>query len=204
MYIRKDICKMSDSRFENVLRLEYPLFEKALNDNLTRDYVGEILKLYEDLKTEAYRFETKIYKVYLDFAVAINAVYKYLLVNEVEKDEALRIMSEFCINTINKSLDRLSFIQLAFHYSTNKAYLKLITISSIITLESLKLANELKEHDMDEELSKSMEECSVADYFNYYGVEELMETVEVVENSFDMFLDKNVNHNKGKEVVIRI
>lgn len=195
---------MSDSRFENVLRLEYPLFEKALNDNLTRDYVGEILKLYEDLKTEAYRFETKIYKVYLDFAVAINAVYKYLLVNEVEKDEALRIMSEFCINTINKSLDRLSFIQLAFHYSTNKAYLKLITISSIITLESLKLANELKEHDMDEELSKSMEECSVADYFNYYGVEELMETVEVVENSFDMFLDKNVNHNKGKEVVIRI
>lgn len=195
---------MSDSRFENVLRLEYPLFEKALNDNLTRDYVGEILKLYEDLKTEAYRFETKIYKVYLDFAVAINAVYKYLLVNEVEKDEALRIMSEFCINTINKSLDRLSFIQLAFHYSTNKAYLKLITISSIITLESLKLANELKEHDMDEELSKSMEECNVADYFNYYGVEELMETVEVVENSFDMFLDKNVNHNKGKEVVIRI
>ncbi|WP_273321128.1 hypothetical protein [Vallitalea guaymasensis] len=195
---------MSDSRFENVLRLEYPLFEKALNDNLTRDYVGEILKLYEDLKTEAYRFKTKIYKVYLDFAVAINAVYKYLLVNEVEKDEALRIMSEFCINTINKSLDRLSFIQLAFHYSTNKAYLKLITISSIITLESLKLANELKEHDMDEELSKSMEECNVADYFNYYGVEELMETVEVVENSFDMFLDKNVNHNKGKEVVIRI
>ncbi|WP_304941840.1 hypothetical protein [Vallitalea guaymasensis] len=195
---------MSDSRFENVLRLEYPLFEKALNDNLTRDYVGEILKLYEDLKTEACRFETKIYKVYLDFAVAINAVYKYLLVNEVEKDEALRIMSEFCINTINKSLDRLSFIQLAFHYSTNKAYLKLITISSIITLESLKLANELKEHDMDEELSKSMEECNVADYFNYYGVEELMETVEVVENSFDMFLDKNVNHNKGKEVVIRI
>ncbi|WP_339366013.1 hypothetical protein, partial [Vallitalea maricola] len=82
--------------------------------------------------------------------------------------------------------------------------IELIVISSIITLENLKLANELKEHDMDEELSKSMEECRVTDYFNYYGVEELMEIVEVVENSFDMFLDKNVNHNKGKEVVIRI
>ncbi|MCT4688743.1 hypothetical protein [Vallitalea sp.] len=195
---------MSDSRFENVLRLEYPLFEKTLNDNLTRDYVGEILKLYKDLKKDACRFETKIYKVYLDFAVAINAVYKYLLVNEVEKDKALKILSEFCINTINKSLDRLSFIQLAFHYSTNKAYLKLITISSIITLESLKLANELNEHDMDEELSKCMKECRILDYFNYYGVEELMEIVEVVENSFHMFLDKNVNHNKGKEVVIKI
>lgn len=195
---------MSDSRFENILRLEYPLFEEALNDNLTRDYVGEILKLYEGLKGETYRFEPRIYKVYLDFIVAINSVYKYLLVNEVEKDKALKLLSEFCINTINKSLDRLSFIQLAFHYSTNKAYLKLITISSIITLESLKLANELKEHCMDEELSKSMEECNVEDYFNYYGVEELMEIVEVVENSFDMFLDKNVNHNKGKEVVLKI
>ncbi|GMQ58483.1 hypothetical protein AN1V17_28780 [Vallitalea sediminicola] len=195
---------MSDSRFENVLRLEYPLFEETLNDNLTRDYVGEILKLYEGLKRETYRFEPRIYKVYLDFIVAINSVYKYLLVNEVEKDKALKLLSEFCINTINKSLDRLSFIQLAFHYSTNKAYLKLITISSIITLESLKLANELKEHYMDEELSKSMEECNVEDYFNYYGVEELMEIVEVVENSFDMFLDKNVNHNKGKEVVLKI
>jgi hypothetical protein len=66
------------------------------------------------------------------------------------------------------------------------------------------LANELKEHIMDEELSKSMAECNIQDYFSYYGVEELMKIVEVVENSFDIFLEKNVNHNKGNEVVIKI
>ncbi|GKX30926.1 hypothetical protein SH1V18_34060 [Vallitalea longa] len=195
---------MSDSRFENVLRLEYPLFVKVLNDDLADKYVREIIELYNELKKEDYRFHTSIYKTYLEFAIAVNAVYKYLLLNKVKQDKALELLSEFCMNTINKTLDRLSFIQLAFHYSTNKAYLKLITISSIITLDSFKLANDLKEHKMDEELNKSMKECNVEEYFKYYHVEELMEIADIVEKSFDMFLDKNVNYNSGNEVIIRI
>lgn len=195
---------MSDSRFENVLRLEYPLFVKVLNDEKADVYIREVLKIYNELKKEAYRFHTSIYKTYLEFAVAVNAVYRYLLLNHVKHGEALNLLSEFCINTINKTLDRLSFIQLAFHYSTNKAYLKLITISSIITLDSFKLANDLKQHKMDEELNKSMKECNIEEYFSYYNVEELIEIVEIAEKSFDVFLDKNLNQDTGEEVILKI
>lgn len=195
---------MSDSRFENVLRLEYPLFVKVLNDEKADVYIREVLKIYNELKKEAYIFHTSIYKTYLEFAVAVNAVYRYLLLNHVKHGEALNLLSEFCINTINKTLDRLSFIQLAFHYSTDKAYLKLITISSLITLENINMANDLKEHKMDEELNKSMKDCNIDKYFEYYEIEELMKIVDIVEKSFDMFIDKNLNHNSGEETVIKI
>ena len=195
---------MADSRFENVLRLEYPLFVKVLNDNLPDNYVEEILKLYNKLRKESYKFYTSIYKTYLDFIIPVNAVYRYLLVNDVSSDDALEFMSEFCLNTINNTLDRLSFIQLAFHYSSNKAYLKLITISSLVSLDAFKMVNDLKEHDMDEELDKSMRDCNIELYLKYYDVEELIKIVELVEKSFDMFIDKNVRYSQGEEVILKI
>lgn len=201
------MCMMSDTtRFASVLRKEYLLFGKVLNDKEIEKYVEEILIVYNDLKNDLNKFES-IYRIYLEFAIAINSIYKYLLLHNVSKDKALELLSILFINTTDKVLDRLSFIQLAFHYSTNKEYLKLIIINSLTTLDGLNIANELKEHSMDNELSCSMKDCNIEEYFMYYNVKELMQIVMIAENSLINFLDKNfnsLNDNKNDSVILKI
>lgn len=197
------MCKMLEIRFKQVLQESDELFRKVLKEEDLSTYVEDIYLIYEALKAETYRFQS-IYKVYLDFAQAIHAIYAYLIKHHVKKEDALVVLCQLCINTTHTVLDGFSFIQLAYYYAVKKAYLKLILTHALTSLESLRLAQELEEQILDAELGKSMKACQIEEYFGYYHVEELMEIVYVMESSFDIFLDKFITQDHEDRIIERI
>lgn len=194
---------MLEIRFKQVLQENAELFGKVLIEEDVATYVEDIYLIYQELKVEIYRFQ-RIYKVYLDFAQAIHAIYTYLMKHHVKKKDALVVLCQVCINTTHTILDGFSFIQLAYYYAVKKAYLKLILTQGLTSLESLRLAQELEEQNLDAELGKSMKACQIEVYFGYYHVEELMEIVYVMENSFDIFLDKFITQDHEDRIIERI
>lgn len=194
---------MSGIRFKKVLQENKELFGRVLIEEYLANYVEDIYTRYEILKDENYGSKD-IYTVYLDFAEAIHAIYDYLMAIRITREDALDLLCQLCMHTTDQVLDHLSFIQLAYYYSVNKAYLKLLLTHSLTSLDSLKLAQVLEEQTLDHELSKSMEECHVKEYFSHYRVEELMDIVYVMEHAVDIFLDKYMKKARQEKVVERI
>ncbi len=194
---------MPEIRFKQVLQESDGLFTKVLKEEDLATYVEDIYRIYEELKEETYRFQN-IYEVYLDFAQAIHAIYEYLVRHQVKEEDALGVLCQLCINTTHAVLDRFSFIQLAYYYAVKKAYLKLILTHALTSLESLQLTEELEEQVLDKELGKSMKACQIEDYFRYYHIEGFMEIVQVMEGSFDIFLEKFITQDSKDRIIERI
>ncbi|QUI24648.1 hypothetical protein HZI73_21100 [Vallitalea pronyensis] len=190
-------------RFKQVLQESEALFSRVLMEENMATYVEDIYCMYEKLKNETHRFQN-IYMVYLDFAQAIHAIYKYLKEHQVTEEDALIVLCELCIETTHMVLDRFSFIQLAYYYAVKKAYLKLIITHALTSLDSLQMAQELEEQVLDVELEKSMKACHIEEYFAYHHVEELIEIVYIMESSFDIFLDRVTSKDHEDRIIERI
>lgn len=188
-------------RFICVLEAAEEQMLQFLDETALKRIIEQATSNYDKLVKDQHKYAPMINEYYLNWGVAMVAIYRAFQQENVEHDSILNFLYQLTYNTTKDIFLDLSFVQMAYYLICNRVFLKQLMLNAVSIFDPTHIENILEEQEADYELEGRMEESGLAAYFQEQGVPELIPLLERLDHLIDEYADE-IFTKKQKELTL--